>query len=331
MELLLGIIFVITLIIIANVIVRSGETSYRRTFDRLLIALSLPIFIIGVLFVLIPDEQWAQMATAAGEAAFPLVTNSLVLGLILQVIAAWGIVVSFHSTRQSMTRFMPIDPDSAVHTLALVCLGWLVGSTLVQVTQNSLEQLIESIGSLELSSVVLQESLFAFVGLMGVGLGIRRTPAQTRHRLGLGPITLRQTLIGLVWVVALVLFQALAGGVWYLIDPEQAEIVNELNLDLLIGLDTIWEWLGLALATGIGEEMLFRGALQPVIGIWVTSIVFALLHVQYGLFTPATLTLLVFALALGVIRQRHNTTLAIFVHAGYNFTLGLIALFVVGV
>jgi hypothetical protein len=32
------------------------------------------------------------------------------------------------------------------------------------------------------------------------------------------------------------------------------------------------------------------------------------------------------AVILGLIRRRHNTTIAIFVHAGYNFTLGLLAL-----
>jgi hypothetical protein len=71
--------------------------------------------------------------------------------------------------------------------------------------------------------------------------------------------------------------------------------------------------------------MLFRGALQPVFGILGTSIVFAVSHTQYGL-TPATLTVFLLSLVLGVIRQRSNTTVAIFVHAGYNFLLGLLAL-----
>ncbi len=36
-------------------------------------------------------------------------------------------------------------------------------------------------------------------------------------------------------------------------------------------------WL-LALASGIGEEALFRGALQPVVGLWWTSLLFAAAH-----------------------------------------------------
>lgn len=36
----------------------------------------------------------------------------------------------------------------------------------------------------------------------------------------------------------------------------------------------------LALLSSVGEEMLFRGALQPFLGIWFTSILFGLLHLD---------------------------------------------------
>jgi membrane protease YdiL (CAAX protease family) len=35
----------------------------------------------------------------------------------------------------------------------------------------------------------------------------------------------------------------------------------------------------LAIASSVGEEMFFRGALMPVVGIWLSSAVFALLHI----------------------------------------------------
>jgi uncharacterized protein len=35
----------------------------------------------------------------------------------------------------------------------------------------------------------------------------------------------------------------------------------------------------LAVASALGEEMFFRGALMPVVGIWISSAVFALLHI----------------------------------------------------
>jgi membrane protease YdiL (CAAX protease family) len=52
----------------------------------------------------------------------------------------------------------------------------------------------------------------------------------------------------------------------------------------------------LALASSIGEELLFRGALLPWLGPWLQAVVFALLHVGPGKrFLPWTLS----ALALG--------------------------------
>ena len=38
----------------------------------------------------------------------------------------------------------------------------------------------------------------------------------------------------------------------------------------------------LALASGIGEEALFRGALQPVVGLWLATLLFALAHFVPG-------------------------------------------------
>ncbi len=42
-------------------------------------------------------------------------------------------------------------------------------------------------------------------------------------------------------------------------------------------------WLGsfwLALISAVGEELLFRGAIQPFLGLWFTSILFGLLHLD---------------------------------------------------
>jgi membrane protease YdiL (CAAX protease family) len=52
-----------------------------------------------------------------------------------------------------------------------------------------------------------------------------------------------------------------------------ADSYNRLNLN---GWNPLW----IALAAGIGEELLFRGALQPVIGVWLTSVLFVLAHTR---------------------------------------------------
>lgn len=56
----------------------------------------------------------------------------------------------------------------------------------------------------------------------------------------------------------------------------------------------------LAIASSIGEEILFRGALQPWLGVWLQALVFALLHVGPGRrFLPWTLSALAMGIAFG--------------------------------
>jgi len=56
----------------------------------------------------------------------------------------------------------------------------------------------------------------------------------------------------------------------------------------------------LALASSVGEELLFRGALLPWLGPWLQAVVFALLHVGPGKrFLPWTLSAFALGLAFG--------------------------------
>jgi membrane protease YdiL (CAAX protease family) len=60
------------------------------------------------------------------------------------------------------------------------------------------------------------------------------------------------------------------------------------------------EILILALASSIGEELLFRGALQPWFGVWIQGGVFALLHIGPGRrFIPWTISALVLGVGFG--------------------------------
>ena len=50
----------------------------------------------------------------------------------------------------------------------------------------------------------------------------------------------------------------------------------------ILGPLTAREIFVLALASSVGEELLFRGALQPIIGVWAQAVIFALLHIGPG-------------------------------------------------
>ncbi|HEY5926618.1 MAG TPA: CPBP family intramembrane glutamic endopeptidase [Kofleriaceae bacterium] len=72
----------------------------------------------------------------------------------------------------------------------------------------------------------------------------------------------------------------------------------------LLGPLTGREILILALASSIGEELLFRGALLPWFGVWIQAIVFAALHIGPGRrFLPWTVSALVLGIAFGWIAQ----------------------------
>jgi membrane protease YdiL (CAAX protease family) len=60
----------------------------------------------------------------------------------------------------------------------------------------------------------------------------------------------------------------------------------------------------LALASAAGEELLFRGALDPIVGLWAQALIFAVLHVGPGVrFLPWTASAFVIGLLLGALHR----------------------------
>jgi hypothetical protein len=206
--------------------------------------------------------------------------------------------------------------------LALLLSGMLAGSTLLTLTQGGLEGLAETAVSTPLVDFVFQQLLFVLLALFGVGMLVRREPAALTKRLGLERPSWAQIRFGLRWIAILVFIQWAVGLAWALTSPDQSELVEGISDVLLGNFDTLGEWIVVALGAGIGEEILFRGAIQPIFGLWFTSIIFAIAHIQYG-FTLVTMLIFIISAALGYIRRRTNTTIAIFVHAGYDFVLGM--------
>jgi membrane protease YdiL (CAAX protease family) len=87
-----------------------------------------------------------------------------------------------------------------------------------------------------------------------------------------GPLT--QLLVGQV----LALIAAVASWVLFRLTSRSASsartVESYARLDLS-GLNPLW----ISIAAAIGEEMLFRAALQPLLGVWIVSLLFLLTHV----------------------------------------------------
>jgi len=106
--------------------------------------------------------------------------------------------------------------------------------------------------------------------------------------------------------------------VWQQLWPASHTLVGDITTNLFGDLVSPLAVLAVSLSAGIGEELLFRGALQPRFGLVLTSLLFAIGHAHYGL-SPAMVEVFIVGLVLGLVRRRTNTTACIVIHAGYNF------------
>lgn len=186
-------------------------------------------------------------------------------------------------------------------------------------------------GRLSVADIVLAQLPFVIVALAGVGLGIRRTLGETISRLGYGPVSPLQLGVVVLFVAGALGASLLADFLFATLQPGLYEQVGELSESLFdpTGLGTIQVVLFallIGVGAGLGEETLFRGAVQPRLGIVVTSILFASLHVQYG---PSVLIVYLFLISvgLGLLRRYINTTASFLAHAAYNTSSVLLAYF----
>jgi membrane protease YdiL (CAAX protease family) len=87
-----------------------------------------------------------------------------------------------------------------------------------------------------------------------------------------------------VWGIAIGLSDAIPAWTVFLnvsafsaFRDQMLELADRMDLR---GFNPLW----MALCAGVSEESLFRGALQPLIGIWWTSLAFTLAHFRTGSF-----------------------------------------------
>lgn len=160
------------------------------------------------------------------------------------------------------------------------------------------------------------------LSLGGVGVFVRRSPAEAFARLGLRPPATGD----LLWIPFGVLaLTGLNSGIewaqrtWF---PAQWAF-DQRVVGMMAGDLSRWESVMLGVSAGFGEELSMRGALQPRLGLVLTALLFAALHVQYSWTGIGTIVL--FGLALGLVRMRASTTTAIVIHAVYDMIAALAA------
>jgi len=268
-------------------------------------------FLIGAL-----DVAGAGTLTAGqgGQSRLPLDVGFMATASIAAALASKPV-------REPVARFVPLDPDNPVHAFALVLAVIFFGTQVSTILFTSLA--VSSQSAVGVGDLIAQEAGLLILAAAGVGIFMRRNASQTAARLGL----VRPAW----WHVALALG---AAGVFFafglamddlsrILTPDIYRQVSSNTNQLFGGLVSAPVGIAaIALAPAIGEEILFRGALQPRIGLIATALLFASFHAQYGL-SFDTLGVFVIALGLGSIRKFTNTTTSAMSHAAYNLLVAV--------
>ena len=293
--------------------------------------------------------QTAPEIEISQSSLLPRVITALAL-LGIAVIYLWGFVAS-PAFRSRVTWFLPtavsvapdrtntsrqwasqvqgFDPNRNVHAFGLGIAQLLVIQTLIDFVlaggqtglyPESLDQQAV-VGAAALTALLLLVVSFAAVGFLQ-----DRSLSGVLTRLGIAPPLLTELIMGGGMAIVLLSFQFFAGLIWMLVaSPEVFEQQTQLSQAIAGSVTTLSGAFLVALFSSIGEEIAYRGALQPVVGLWPASILFALTHIQYQ-FTPAILIILVVGLAFGWTRRHFGTVAAITAHFCYNSSLLALAI-----
>jgi uncharacterized protein len=254
------------------------------------------------------------------------------LGFGLWLPSLIGILLLLPPVRRLSARFIPIDAASPVHAVAL-SLSVLVIMQLLFTMGMGLNNLADMLAEQEAAGVTtntmlglwVQQLMTAVFALFGVGWLIRRDWSATMQRLGLVVPTLGNVVLGIgigLGMVPVVMGVEQLSALFNIgSDPGVQKLTEQLLGPLFT---TPFGIITLGASAALGEETLFRGAVQPRFGFILTALLFALVHSNYGI-SMSTLIVFLLGLVLGVVRMRVNTTTTMIIHMVYNMSLGLLA------
>lgn len=313
---------------------RSGTSMVLTVLSYSLLAVTFVILLLaGILLTLLGwlhrqgDSPVLTIPGAAPELARQITEALPLIGAGFWIPSLLGLLLLIPPVRRLIARFLPVDVSSRVHTISLSSsmLIWMYFFFFLAIGLQTITQLTSGQSANPAPTLWAQQITFFLLALVGVGWLIRRNLRDSFRRLGLKRPTWHHVTVGitsgLILVAGALLLQSLASWLGFPGDPQVEKLTDQL-LGPLYG--SIWGILTLGLSAALGEEAVFRGAILPRFGLIYTSLLFALVHSNYGL-SISTLVVFVVGLVLGLLRLRYDTTTTMVVHATYNITLGLIA------
>lgn len=207
------------------------------------------------------------------------------------------------------THVLRLTARSVAIGLTLAVPGWFAAQLALPDLLAAPEPLMDRVG---LGGGLLGYVLLAFAG---VGFLVRRDFRASAERLGLAWPGGRSLIVAAIALGALWVLNEGSDALQGHFFPALQAADRRVTESIAAGMNP-WRVALLGLSAGIGEEITLRGALQPKLGIVLTSVLFGALHVQYSWF--GMLVILVLGLILGWVRKTTNTTTAILAHAAYD-------------
>lgn len=316
--------------LVLAVLAQLGE---KRGWARALTYLWLTVLVFGF-SMLVLSLTVAALASPGGEPRPAL--QGGVGRTLLAILGSLALAATllFHEVRQRVARYLPINPDSLVHEVALFFIVFFVVASFAQLAvlggQPPLLLSVESLSAEQLtggrsSGGQILDMLYGLgwtlpMAVVAAGYPVSRPLRRAIERLGFTRPTRRQVLIGLVLAVALVGvfsgFDQIIGLIW---DHFGWPTTNEEAFKKLLGAGfSPVGALAVGVTAGVGEEAATRGLLQPRLGKVLPNLAFAAAHAfQYG--PDALISVFLTGLVLAFVRSRSNTTVAALVHGAYDF------------
>ena len=222
--------------------------------------------------------------------------------------------------RKLVARFTPMDPNSIIDLCGLGLIFWIGSFVVISAIQTGPAD-VGNGNSQGLTDnlfwLILNAATFVAIAYVAVGYRIHLTGDESTRRLGLSMPSLRTIGISVAMVIPCFVMSMIGSALTVAFQPNVVDNLEETMEQMTNGLDNPIGALFIGLSAGIGEEVLFRGAIQPRYGIVIAALFWTTMHVQYDI-SFVLAGLFGVGILLGLQRKYLGTSSAIITHALYN-------------
>jgi len=217
--------------------------------------------------------------------------------------------------RRLVSLFTPLDPSSPIDLSGLVfVIGIPAFLTFAALNSDPTDV------SASILSLILNLTTFVAIAYVAVGYRIYRSGAEATQRLGLTIPSLKTVAVSVAMVIPCFVVSIIGSALTVAFQPDVVDNLEDTMDQMTSGLANPIGALLIGLSAGIGEEVLFRGAIQARFGIIIAALFWTTLHIQYD-FSFVLVGLFGVGILLGLQRKYLGTTSAVITHALYNMVV----------